>query len=111
MKAILLIVGYSVLLSWSMPHSKQKRGNKPAPPSPTVPAKDTISFHAQLKPLLIKNCSPCHFPGGKMYARMPFDQALTITSHETGVLRRFNNEGEKKIVERFLNEHRAAEMN
>jgi len=31
-----------------------------------------------VRPILEQRCTPCHFTGGKMYARLPFDRAETI---------------------------------
>src|SRR5690242_9139396 len=103
MKAILLIVGYSVLLSWALPHAQARKTVFAATASISIP--DSAAFRSQLMPLLQKKCSPCHFEGGKMYERMPFDKASTILTHETGVLRRFNNPDEKAQVEKFISEH------
>ncbi|MEP6948032.1 MAG: hypothetical protein ABI863_02100 [Ginsengibacter sp.] len=41
-------------------------------------SKDTISFTSQILPILVSHCSPCHFTGGKMYERLPFDTRETI---------------------------------
>ena len=68
---------------------------------------DTLYFHSKVLPILKKNCSPCHFPGGKMYERMPFDQPATIISHEAGALKRFKVMEEMSIVKNYieLNKH------
>ena len=63
---------------------------------PAIILKDTIDFTSQVQPILIKNCSPCHFTGGKMYERMPFDKDTTIINHEKGVLRRIK--GDENIL-------------
>ena len=63
---------------------------------------DTLYFQSKVLPVLKKNCSPCHFPGGKMYSRMPFDQPTTIISHETGALKRFKDRDELIIVKNFI---------
>ena len=63
---------------------------------------DTISYRAQVLPLLQKKCSPCHFEGGKMYEKMPFDKRHTIISHEAGVLKRFKAEGEISLIKQFI---------
>ena len=63
---------------------------------------DSISYSTQVLPLLQKKCSPCHFPGGKMYERMPFDKAVTILLHKTGVLKRINADNEMAVVKQFL---------
>jgi len=67
------------------------------------------SFHSQIQPILVKNCSPCHFTGGKMYERMPFDKDTIIINHEAGILRRIKGEENLIIktlfrnIKRFMN--------
>ena len=56
-----------------------------------------LSFDVDIKPILQTRCSPCHFPGGKMYDKMPFDKALTIQEHPEGILRRIKGEEGEKI--------------
>lgn len=63
---------------------------------------DTISFNTKVLPILRKNCSPCHFEGGKMFERMPFNQPATLVGHETVALRRFKDPNERAIVKSFL---------
>lgn len=63
--------------------------------------KDTIHFTTQVQPILEKKCSPCHFPGGKMYARMPFDRDTTILNHEGGILKRIKGE-ENLVIKTFI---------
>jgi hypothetical protein len=63
---------------------------------------DTIIFSRQIQPILVKNCSPCHFPGGKMYEKMPFDKDTTLINHSTGILRRIKNEEENTMLKNFV---------
>lgn len=63
-----------------------------------------VSFEDQIQPILQTRCNPCHFPGGKMYEKMPFDQAKTIIGHQEGVLKRFTDEAENKLLRQFLEE-------
>ena len=51
-----------------------------------------VDFDKDIVPMLKERCSPCHFPGGKMYAKMPFDQAKTIHDHREGVTKRFKDQ-------------------
>lgn len=69
---------------------------------------DTVYFATQIQPILQKNCSPCHFTGGKMYERMPFDKAETIISHESGVIKRFKNEDELRLIKQFFAQSKMA---
>ena len=61
---------------------------------------DTISFALQIQPILVNHCSPCHFTGGKMYEKMPFDKGETIVNHEVALLRRIKDEKEKALSQR-----------
>ena len=63
--------------------------------------KDTIDFATQVQPILVKNCSPCHFTGGKMYEKMPFDKDTTIINHQAGILKRIKGE-ENTLIRSFV---------
>jgi hypothetical protein len=63
---------------------------------------DSVNFQLQLKPVFQKNCSPCHFPGGKMYEKMPFDKGETIIHHEAGILSRIKNETEVNLIKQYI---------
>lgn len=64
--------------------------------------KDTIDFKTQVQPVLQNNCSPCHFPGGKLYEKLPFDEGGTIISHKTGILKRFKKEEDLKLLRQYI---------
>ena len=63
--------------------------------------KDTIDFTTRVQPILVKNCSPCHFTGGKMYEKMPFDKDTTIINHQAGILKRIKGE-ENTLIRSFV---------
>jgi hypothetical protein len=42
--------------------------------------------------MLLARCTPCHIPGGKMYERLPFDDAQVVKSHQDGVMRRLKGD-------------------
>ena len=67
--------------------------------------KDTIDFATQVQPILVKNCSPCHFTGGKMYERMPFDKDTTIINHEKGILKRIKGD-ENLVLKAFIQQNK-----
>ena len=67
---------------------------------------DTVNFKTQVQPILVKNCSPCHFPGGKMYEKLPFDKGETIVTHEPGVFKRLKKEDEVKLVKQYIDENK-----
>ena len=68
--------------------------------------KDTISFASQIEPILVNHCSPCHFAGGKLYEKLPFDKSATIVDHEIALLRRIKDENEKALIQKFVSEQK-----
>jgi len=72
---------------------------------PLIILKDTIDFARQVQPILVKNCSPCHFTGGKMYERMPFDKDTTLINHEKGILRRIKGD-ENLVLKTFIQQNK-----
>jgi hypothetical protein len=67
---------------------------------------DTVDFKTQIQPILQKNCTPCHFPGGKMYDKMPFDKGETIIGHKSGILKRFKKEEEVTAIKQFIEQNK-----
>lgn len=56
-----------------------------------------LGFDKDILPILESRCSPCHFTGGKMYEKMPFDKPQTIANHTEGILKRFKEPELTKI--------------
>ena len=73
-------------------------------------SKDTIDFTRQVQPILVKNCSPCHFTGGKMYEKMPFDKDTTIINHEKGILKRIKGD-EHVVLKTFIQQNKNGSSN
>jgi hypothetical protein len=65
-------------------------------------AEEKIDFEKQIKPIFVKNCSPCHFSGGKMYERLPFDKDTTVLNHHEAILKRIKNEEENSLLKNFV---------
>jgi len=66
------------------------------------------TFASDIRPLLESSCQPCHFQGGKMYAKLPFDKPETITKLGTKLFTRIKNEDERRIIRKFLLEQSAS---
>ena len=66
----------------------------------TAPAK--VDFTTHVRPILESRCMPCHFQGGTMYQRLPFDQPKTIKSLGEKLFTRIKNENEKLVIREFL---------
>jgi hypothetical protein len=69
------------------------------PVRPSAAAGDP--FLATVRPILATRCAPCHNPGGKMYARLPFDDPQVVSSHAPGILRRLNGD-DRAAMEKWL---------
>ena len=64
--------------------------------------KPRIDFDTQLKPIFKSKCMPCHFQGGKVYDRLPFDRPETIRKLGTRLFTRINEENDRRLIEEFL---------
>lgn len=76
--------------------------------APASAAAAGVDFATQVRPILEARCQPCHFPGGKMYARLPFDRAETILTLREKLFTRIKEEGEQRLLREFLAQHPAA---
>jgi hypothetical protein len=105
MKTIFILVSFCVLLGYVAFR------NKNTSPAGNMHATDFIDFKKEVQPILIKRCSPCHFPGGKMYERLPFDTSITILQKKDGILRRIKDEPDNSIIRKFVEENRTEKEN
>ena len=67
-------------------------------------AKARVDFETQLKPIFKSKCMPCHFSGGKMYDRLPFDKPETIRKLGTKLFTRIKEENDRRLIEDFLSQ-------
>src|SRR5882762_11825646 len=66
------------------------------------PSPAKIDFATQIRPILEARCQPCHFSGGKVYQRMPFDRPDTIKTLGTRLFTRLKDENERRLIRDFL---------
>jgi hypothetical protein len=84
----------------------------PAPPvarpsAPVVQAASTsVDFVRDVRPILESRCKPCHFEGGRMYERRPFDRPETIRDLGERLFTRIKDEPSQAIIRRFLEQGR-----
>lgn len=109
MMLLLLLCGMTFCLPFkNKPDTSDMTSNSSKPEfissvaSISASSADTISFSAQIEPILKTRCSPCHFPGGKMYEKLPFDQPKTIIDHQEVILKRIKDENESALFRQFL---------
>ncbi|HSS76697.1 MAG TPA: hypothetical protein VLV54_08115 [Thermoanaerobaculia bacterium] len=84
--AVILILAFCLLAS------------SPAPQPKTPP----VDFATQIRPILEKRCQPCHFTGGTMYQKMPFDRPKTIHTLGEKMFTRIKEPKEQAILRAFL---------
>ena len=60
------------------------------------------SFDAEIAPIFKQRCVPCHFPGGKMYERLPFDRPATIVKLGERLFSRIKDDRERAAIRKFL---------
>ena len=99
---LLVLFGAIFLFGWLGSITRKPSGKST---QNTIIFEDTIHFASQIQPILVKNCSPCHFTGGKMYERMPFDKDTTIINHEAGILKRIKGE-ENLLIKTFIHQNK-----
>src|SRR6266850_7016663 len=61
-------------------------------------------FVTEIKPIFQARCQPCHFAGGKVYDKMPFDKPETITKLGAKLFTRIKDEKEKRLISDFLDQ-------
>ena len=69
---------------------------------PSTKSITKIDFEKEVMPVLVAHCSPCHFTGGKMYERLPFDKEATLVNNVDKILKRVEKDEKKVIVKDFL---------
>ena len=70
--------------------------------SSSAPTAKKPDFETEIRPILQARCQPCHFQGGKVYDKMPFDKPETITRLGTKIFTRIKEEKERQIIREFL---------
>ncbi len=72
----------------------------PAPTGTPAPAR-SVTFAADVAPVLAR-CQPCHFPGGKVYDRLPFDRPETVRTLGTKLFTRIKDPDHQQVIRDFL---------
>jgi len=70
------------------------------PASAVVPP-PKVDWETQIKPIVAR-CQPCHFSGGKVYDKLPFDRPETIKTLGTKLFTRIHDENERRLIREFL---------
>ena len=89
----------------SKPNALTKRSTAMDKPTTSIRTLAEMStFASDIKPILQSSCQPCHFQGGQMYEKLPFDKPETITKLGTKLFTRIKNEDQQRVIRKFLSE-------
>lgn len=106
MRSLLVVIGMGLLLMESGGTVRSARLPEVVAASSTVSTASTtkarVDFDTQLKPIFQSKCMPCHFSGGQMYDRLPFDKAATIKKLGVKLFTRIKEENDRRLIEDFL---------
>jgi hypothetical protein len=69
--------------------------------APNAPPQ-SVDFPTQIRPILEARCRPCHFEGGTMHERLPFDRPETIHTLGEKLFTRIQDEQEQTLLRSFL---------
>lgn len=70
--------------------------------APATAPKVRVDFDTHVKPIFEAKCMPCHFNGGQMYDRLPFDKPATIKKLGVKLFSRIKEENDRRLIEDFL---------
>ncbi|MFS8086893.1 MAG: hypothetical protein ACMG6H_14765 [Acidobacteriota bacterium] len=80
----------------------QPSGNQKLATAAAAPVAKKPNFDTEIKPIFQARCQPCHFQGGKVYDRLPFDKPATINRLGTKLFTRIKDEKEQRLIREFL---------
>ena len=75
----------------------------------TASSTKPVDFETQIRPIFEGKCQPCHFAGGKMYAKRPFDRPETIVALGEKLFTRIKDEKDRALIRTFLAEQKRAQ--
>ena len=103
MRSLMVVIGMGLLLVESGGTVRSARMPEVVVAAPTSSVtKARVDFDTQLKPIFQSKCMPCHFSGGQMYDRLPFDKPATIRKLGTRLFTRIKEENDRRLIEDFL---------
>jgi hypothetical protein len=106
MRLVLVLIAMALLLVESGSRAKPAVATANVSPAKSPATKPRVDFDTQLKPIFKSKCMPCHFAGGQMYDRLPFDKPETIRKLGTRLFTRIKEEDHRRLIEEFLTQSR-----
>lgn len=74
---------------------------RPAAKETRKPEAAPVDFATQVRPIL-ERCQPCHFEGGTVYGKYPFDTAGTVHQLGERLFSRLKDEKDRTVIRAFL---------
>ena len=102
MRVVLLLIAAVMLLVESGGMVKPARTVQAVTSASASTPKARVDFDTQVKPIFEAKCMPCHFSGGQMYDRLPFDKPATIRKLGARLFTRIKEENDRRLIEDFL---------
>ena len=105
MRIVLVLIAAALSLSETGGVVKPAGTTSIASPAPALAdstPKARVDFESQLKPIFKAKCMPCHFSGGQVYDRLPFDKPETIRKLGVKLFTRIKEEHDRRLIEDFL---------
>jgi hypothetical protein len=92
----------AVACGYPRPMSSERPASAAPAAVPSLVSVHRVSFPTEIRPIFENRCQPCHFAGGRMYERLPFDRAETIVGLGEKLFTRIKDQGEQKRIREFL---------
>jgi hypothetical protein len=100
----LVIVIAVIYYSWGRTIGASATPKDVQPARPVFTSNVKVDFATQVEPILKSKCQGCHFRGGKMYEKLPFDRPETIKHLGTKLFTRISDESDRKVIREFLSQ-------
>jgi hypothetical protein len=100
----LVIVIAVISYSWGRSIGASATAKDVEPARPVITSNAKVDFATQVEPILKSKCQGCHFRGGKMYEKLPFDRPETIKHLGTKLFTRISDESDRKVIREFLSQ-------
>jgi len=97
--AILLLLGFA---AYQLTQLERSGAAQTFASTSTASTAKKPDFDLEIKPIFQARCQPCHFQGGQVYAKLPFDKPETITRLGTKLFTRIKDEKEQRLIRDFL---------
>ncbi|HSQ23685.1 MAG TPA: hypothetical protein VLN44_04735 [Pyrinomonadaceae bacterium] len=101
---IIALVAAAILALWGRTRLHAPSGDPAVLAAARLSAPKTAKpdFEKEIKPIFQAKCQPCHFQGGQVYAKLPFDKPETIIRLGTKLFTRIKDEKEQRLIREFL---------